>query len=53
VTAVCSPRNVDAARVIGADHVIDYKSEDFTRSGLRYDLILGENALPEEPNFPS
>ena len=44
VTAVCSPRNVDRARVIGADHVIDYTQEDFTRSGLRYDLILGANA---------
>lgn len=43
VTAVCSPRNVDRARVIGADHVIDYTREDFTRSGLRYDLILGAN----------
>lgn len=44
VTAVCSPRNVDRARAIGADHVIDYTREDFTRSGLRYDLILGANA---------
>ena len=44
VTAVCSPRNVDRARSIGADHVIDYTRENFTRSGLRYDLILGANA---------
>src|SRR5277367_2312160 len=44
VTAVSSPRNVDRARVIWADHVIDYTQEDFTRSGLRYDLILGANA---------
>lgn len=44
VTAVCSPRNVDRARVIGADNVIDYTREDFTLSGLRYDLILGANA---------
>ena len=43
VTAVCSPRNVDIARSIGADHVIDYTREDFTHSGLRYDLILGAN----------
>ena len=44
VTAVCSPRNVGRARAIGADHVIDYTQEDFTRSGLRYDLIFGANA---------
>jgi len=44
VTAVCSTRNVDTARSIGADHVIDYTREDFTRSGQRYDLILGANA---------
>jgi NADPH:quinone reductase-like Zn-dependent oxidoreductase len=43
VTAVCSTRNVDTARSIGADHVIDYTREDFTKSGLRYDLILGAN----------
>ena len=44
VTAVCSTRNVDTARSIGADHVIDYTQEDFTHSGHRYDLILGANA---------
>lgn len=44
VTAVCSPRNLDRARSIGADHLIDYTRENFTRSGLRYDLILGANA---------
>jgi NADPH:quinone reductase-like Zn-dependent oxidoreductase len=44
VTAVCSTRNVDTARSIGADHVIDYKREDFTQSGQRYDLILAANA---------
>ena len=44
VTAVCSTRNVDTARSLGADHVIDYTREDFTQSGQRYDLILGANA---------
>lgn len=44
VTAVCSTRNVDAARSIGADHVIDYTREDFTQSAQRYDLILAANA---------
>ena len=43
VTAVCSTRNLDMARSIGADHVIDYTQEDFTKSGQRYDLILAAN----------
>ena len=43
VTAVCSTRNFDRARSIGADHVIDYKQEDFSRNGRRYDLILAVN----------
>ena len=37
VTAVCSPRNLDQARSIGADQVIDYTREDFTRNGQQYD----------------
>ncbi len=40
VTAVCSTRKMDLARSIGADHVIDYTREDFTKSEERYDLIL-------------
>jgi NADPH:quinone reductase-like Zn-dependent oxidoreductase len=43
VTAVCSTRNVNMARSIGADYVIDYTKEDFTRNGQRYDLILAVN----------
>lgn len=44
VTAVCSTRNAEIARSIGADHVIDYNREDFARDGRRYDLIIGANA---------
>src|SRR5438477_1575073 len=40
VTAVCSTRNVDIARSLGADHVIDYTREDFTQSKTRFDTIL-------------
>jgi len=43
VTAVCSTRNLDNARSSGADYVIDYTQEDFTKSGLRYDLIIAAN----------
>jgi NADPH:quinone reductase-like Zn-dependent oxidoreductase len=40
VTAVCSSGNVDQARSLGADQVLDYTCEDFTQSGQRYDLVL-------------
>ena len=40
VTGVCSTRNVDLVHSLGADHVVDYTREDFTRGGRRYDLLL-------------
>lgn len=43
VTAVCSTRNVEQVRALGADHVIDYKREDFTKSDKQYDLIIAAN----------
>jgi NADPH:quinone reductase-like Zn-dependent oxidoreductase len=50
VTAVCSTRNVDMVASLGADRVIDYTREDFTRTDRRYDLLLdvaGSRSWPE------
>ena len=50
VTGVCSTRNVEMVRSIGADRVIDYTRDDFTQGTQRYDLILdcaGNHSLPE------
>jgi NADPH:quinone reductase-like Zn-dependent oxidoreductase len=50
VTGVCSTRNLDLVRSIGANRVIDYTREDFTRTGQRYDLIIdnvGNRSVPD------
>lgn len=47
VTGVCSPKNVQQSLSLGADHVIDYKKENFTKSEIRYNIILGING-----NYP-
>ena len=40
MTAVCSDANADVVRGLGADHVIDYTTQDFTQNGQRYDVIM-------------
>ena len=49
VTGVCSGRNVELVRSLGADHVIDYEKEDYTRGTARYDVIL-DNVMVHSPS---
>jgi NADPH:quinone reductase-like Zn-dependent oxidoreductase len=45
VTAVCSKKNLEIARSLGANQIIDYTKEDFTQNGQQYDLILAVNGF--------
>jgi NADPH:quinone reductase-like Zn-dependent oxidoreductase len=49
VTGVCSTRNIELVRSLGADHVVDYTEEDYTRGEQRYDLIL-DNVMNHPPS---
>jgi NADPH:quinone reductase-like Zn-dependent oxidoreductase len=49
VTGVCSGRNVELVRSLGADHVIDYTKEDYAKNGQRYDVML-DNVVNHSPS---
>jgi NADPH:quinone reductase-like Zn-dependent oxidoreductase len=49
VTGVCSTRNLELVRSLGADHVVDYTEEDFTRGERRYDVVL-DNVMNHPPS---
>jgi NADPH:quinone reductase-like Zn-dependent oxidoreductase len=51
VTAVCSSTNADLVASLGADHVVDYTADDFTRNGLRYDVIMDNQGNATYPRI--
>lgn len=53
VTGVCSTRNIELARAAGCDKVIDYKKEDFTKTDIKYDAIIGINGCNPMKKYKS
>lgn len=53
VTGVCSTRNIELAKSVGCDKVVDYKKEDFTRTDQKYDAILGINGCNPMKQYKS
>ena len=53
VTGVCSTRNIELAKSVGCDKVVDYKKEDFTRTDQKYDVILGINGCNPMKKYKS
>jgi len=53
VTAVCSERSAEVAKSKGADQIIDYTKEDFTKNGIKYDVILGVNGYHALKDYKS
>lgn len=53
VTAICSTRNMEQARALGSDHVIDYTKEDFTKNGKKYDVIFAANGYHSLEEYKS
>ena len=51
MTAVCSTTNVEQARALGADRVVDYTKDDFTELGIRHDLHAGHRGKPLVPRL--
>lgn len=53
VTGVCSTRNIELAKLAGCDRVVDYKKEDFTKTDIKYDVIIGVNGCNPMKKYKS